>query len=83
MALNIKDEEVHALAKEIARMTGESLTEVVRQALIERKRGLVPGTGRIAAAAAIADSFARIVKESGVDLRQAEADLYDEWGLPR
>jgi antitoxin VapB len=83
MALNIKDEEVHALAKEIARMTGESLTEVVRRALIERKRGLEPGTGRAAAAAAIADNFARIAKESGVDLRQAEVDLYDEWGLPR
>lgn len=34
--LNIKDPEVYRLAKSLARKTGESMTEVVRQALRER-----------------------------------------------
>ena len=40
MALNIKNPEVESLATEVARMTGESKTEAVRQALAERKARL-------------------------------------------
>jgi antitoxin VapB len=40
MALNIKNVEVEALAAEIAELTGESKTEAIRQALLERKRRL-------------------------------------------
>lgn len=36
MALNIKNEEAHALAARVARLTGESLTEAVTTALRER-----------------------------------------------
>lgn len=36
MQLNIKNNEAYRLAREIARRTGESLTEVVTQALRER-----------------------------------------------
>ncbi len=44
MGMNIKDEAIHAMAKEIARETGESITEVVRTALRERQQRLVvPG----------------------------------------
>lgn len=37
MALNIKNAAVEELAAEIARMTGESKTEAIRQALLERR----------------------------------------------
>ena len=37
MALNIKNPEVERLAAEIARLTGESKTEAIRQALLERR----------------------------------------------
>jgi antitoxin VapB len=37
MALNIKNAQVEALASEIAALTGESKTEAVRRALLERK----------------------------------------------
>ncbi|MFZ4507782.1 MAG: type II toxin-antitoxin system VapB family antitoxin [Fimbriimonas sp.] len=37
MALNIKNPEVEQLAADIARVTGESKTEVIRQALLDRK----------------------------------------------
>lgn len=46
MALNIKHTEVERLAAEVADLTGESKTEAVRQALLERRRRLrleVPG----------------------------------------
>jgi antitoxin VapB len=36
MALNIKDEEAHRLARELARATGESMTVAVCQAIRER-----------------------------------------------
>ena len=38
MALNIKDPAIHALARELAQATGESLTHAVRVALQERLR---------------------------------------------
>jgi antitoxin VapB len=40
MALNIKNPEVERLAAEIARLTGESKTEAIRQALVERRQRL-------------------------------------------
>jgi antitoxin VapB len=36
MALSLKDPETDRLAREVARLTGESLTEAVRKALAER-----------------------------------------------
>lgn len=36
MALNFKDEETDRLAREVAKLTGESLTVAVRRALAER-----------------------------------------------
>lgn len=40
MALNIKNTEVERLVADVARMTGESKTEAVRRALIERRQRL-------------------------------------------
>ena len=40
MPLNIKNPEVERLAGELAELTGESKTEVVRRALLERKARL-------------------------------------------
>lgn len=36
MTLNIKSPEVHELAREVAEITGESLTAAVRESLVER-----------------------------------------------
>jgi antitoxin VapB len=36
MALSLKDAETDRLAREVAKLTGESLTEAVRKALAER-----------------------------------------------
>ncbi|MGH9075678.1 MAG: type II toxin-antitoxin system VapB family antitoxin [Acidimicrobiales bacterium] len=40
MALNLKNPEVERLAEEVARMTGETKTEAVRRALLERHQRL-------------------------------------------
>ena len=45
MALNIKNPEVVQLAAEVARMAGETKTEAIRQALIERKVRLLASGG--------------------------------------
>jgi antitoxin VapB len=37
MALNIKNPDVERLANEVAQLTGESKTEAIRQALLERR----------------------------------------------
>jgi len=52
MALNIKNSEVEQLAAEVAGITGESKTEAIRQALLERRSRLVlwrSGGDRLAA----------------------------------
>ena len=36
MSLNIKDEEAHRMARQLARLTRESMTTAVREALRER-----------------------------------------------
>jgi antitoxin VapB len=49
MALSLKDKETDRLAREVAVLTGESLTDTIRKALIERldreklRRGLMGG----------------------------------------
>jgi antitoxin VapB len=40
VALNIKNREVERLAAEVARLTGETKTEAVRRALVERRARL-------------------------------------------
>lgn len=45
MALNLKNAEVERLAEEVAHLTGETKTEAVRRALLERRRRLLSRHG--------------------------------------
>ncbi len=54
MPLNIKNAEVERLAAEVARMTGESKTEAIRRALLERRRRLK--------GASVTDRRTRVIK---------------------
>lgn len=45
MALNLKNPEVERLATEVAEMTGESKTEAIRMALVERQARLLEAVG--------------------------------------
>jgi antitoxin VapB len=85
MALSLKDAETDRLAREVAQLTGESLTEAVRTALAERlererrKRGrdknLVERLNEIALHCASLPDY---------DTRTADEIIgYDEHGVPR
>ena len=50
MALNIKNEEVERLAREVAEVAGETKTEAIRRALAERRERLGAGEGERPAA---------------------------------
>lgn len=82
MALSIKDEEADRLARELAKHTGETLTEVVVTALRERLHRLRPPVR-----SSLVEDIERIGKRNQarkpMDTRSAEQILgYDEHGLP-
>jgi len=83
MALSIKDEEADRLARRLAAVTGESLTDAVREALRERLRRVEGRT----AAPRLRDELRAIRKRCArlpvLDSRSPEEILgYDEHGLP-
>jgi antitoxin VapB len=84
MSLNIKDEETHRLARELARVTGESMTAAVDKAVrerLERVRGLKKG--------GLAERLLKIGRECATHLKEPYRSidhgklLYDEKGLPK
>lgn len=82
MGLNIKNERVEKLAKEVAGETGETLTAAIQVALEERlarlhrNRDIEERRRRIRE---IVESFGPV--PAGVT--SDHSDLYDEWGLPK
>lgn len=88
MGLNIKNERVHRLAQEAARVTGKTQTGAIEQALDEllRQYGDDPAKARVQAKVdlvrPIVDAY---VSAPGVADRAINTpdDLYDEAGLPR
>ena len=83
MSLNIKSPEAHELAAELARLTGESLTRAVIEALrerLERKQRQRDRGKIVAEALTIARRVARYPRH---DRRPHGEFLYDERGLPR
>lgn len=80
MSLNIKNEETHRMAQELAALTGESLTTAVTVAVQERLNR--------AKSKGMADRIMKIAKESaallnGEPLPDHAELLYDENGLPK
>ncbi len=83
MALSIKDPETETLARELARRTGESITEATRRALEDRLRRV---TGARKAPILLEDLVAirkRVAALPVQDRRSPDEILgYDEDGLP-
>ena len=86
--MNIKDPQVHAMARELAEHRGTSVTDAVRQALraeLDRCRTAAPGQQEEARRQALLQLLNRCRdlpwpdQRSGTDL---QAELYDETGLP-
>jgi len=61
MALNIKNPEVVRLTTEVAKMAGETKTEAIRQALIERKVRLQARGGKVGRKERLLEYFERYV----------------------
>jgi antitoxin VapB len=83
MSLNIKSPEAHRLAAELARLTGESMTKAVTEALrdrLKRERMRRDEDKHFAELMAIAEQCAAYPRR---DDRSLEEFLYDERGLPR
>lgn len=83
MALSIKNSEAERLARELARVTGQSITEAVTQALRDR---LVRESGR-GRDPTLRDDIRRIQEEVASlpvldDRTPDELVGYDEYGLP-
>lgn len=82
MGINIKNERVEKLAKEVAGETGETLTGAIQVALEERlarlhrNRDIEERRRRIRE---IVESFSPVPEGVTSD----HSDLYDEWGLPK
>lgn len=83
MSLNIKNPEVHDLAREIADITGESMTGAVKEALRERLQRLQADEALHLAdrLVAIGRDCARRLPEPIRDTEHGEL-LYDDRGLP-
>lgn len=86
MSLNIKNERVHALAREAAARTGQSQTSVIEQAL-EHLLGELDRDASQAAMRArfdeiLDDIHATMTDETRAALLTGADDLYDENGLP-
>jgi antitoxin VapB len=84
MSLNIKNEKTHRLARELARVTGESMTAAVEKAVqerLERVRGNKKGN--------LAERLLQIGRECAPLWKEPYKSmdhgdlLYDEKGLPK
>lgn len=84
MGLNIKNEEAHRLAQELARVTGESMTAAVTTALRERLARVreKDGDGLLERLRAIVDDCAPRWKEPVRSIDHGDL-LYDDKGLPK
>ena len=84
MSMNIKSDEAHQLARDLAELTGESLTGAVTEALRERLARLQhgPAEARASRLVAIGQRCAERLPDEVKTLDHAEF-LYDSAGLPR
>ena len=84
MSLNIKNPETHRLARDLALLTGETVTEAVTVAVRERLERI-----RSDSRGSLADQLVSIGRDCAARLREPYASiehgqfLYDDRGLPK
>ena len=85
MSLNIKNEETCSLARELAKLTGETMTGAITVALrerLDRERRRSGIDARARELRAIADRCARLLGPGPSAVEHGDI-LYDEQGLPK
>jgi antitoxin VapB len=83
MSLNIKSAEAHELAAELARLTGESMTKAVTEAIRERLKSEKRKRDEDKLFAELMEIAEQCAAYPRRDDRSLEDFLYDERGLPR
>jgi antitoxin VapB len=83
MTLNIKNEDTHRKAKELARLAGETMTEAVDKAVSERLERLRKKRNAKAIAQELLEIGRRCSRLPVLDDRSPEEMLYDDRGLPK
>lgn len=84
MALNIKDPETDRLARELADVTGESITVAARRAIEERLARVRARASEVPTRAQLLELVRRGRERTMLDERGADEIVgYDEVGLPR
>ena len=84
MSLNIKNEQAHKLAQQLAKASGETMTEAVTKAVRERLERVRRERG-----VALSERLLEIGKDCAAHLKEPFRSidhgrlLYDEEGLPR
>jgi antitoxin VapB len=84
MSLNIKNEEAHRLARELAKVTGESMTVAVSEAIRERLERV-----RRNSREGMAERLLKIGRDCAAHLKEPYKSididelLYDEKGMPK
>ena len=85
MSLNIKNEETHRLARELASATGESMTDAVSEAIRERLERVRSKNSR----EGLAEHLLRIGRDCAAHMKEPYKSmdidelLYDEKGMPK
>ena len=83
MSLNIKNEDTHRRAKELARLAGETMTEAVDRAIAERLERIRRKRNK----AGLVERLLEIGHECAalpvLDKRRTDDMLYDKHGLPK
>jgi antitoxin VapB len=83
MALSIKNEDTERLARQVARETGETLTEAIQKALQERWERLKARRRNQVLAGQVEDLLRRVDALPALDSRTEDEILgYDEHGIP-
>ncbi len=83
MALNIKDPETDSLAREVAKRTGESITDAIRTSLRERLQRLAGRYKAPTKREKLYEILRRVDALPELDSRSANEILgYDENGIP-
>ncbi len=90
MSLNIKNERTHALVRRLAHLTGQSQTAAVEDAVARRLaevESLAPtghvDTRWVDVQHLLVEYRADLAPQDRARIADADADLYDELGLPR
>lgn len=83
MSLNIKNEATHHQARELAKLTGETISEAVHRAVAERLERLRRKRNREALAERLLDIGKDCAALPILDTRTPNEMLYDENGLPK